>query len=241
MCFVWRNALFFFVGFMFGFRNSGQAGQRTTSAVVYIFKKNSRELFGQQFNCLNYSDDLAGAEHGVRAQEAFDYMSNLLLKLGLAESADKASPPSTTMEYLGVEFDTVLMEKRVTKARLQELDSALNEWLVKVVATKRELQSILHKLLWVVSCVQNSRVFVSRIIGEIRRLDKNHHRIRLSDEIKKDFRWFKTFLGHFNGVELIEDCDWPDIDDMLNCGDACPISGGAYTDCLLYTSPSPRD
>ena len=151
MCLVWRNFLFFFVGMMFGFRNSGQAGQRTTTGVVHIFKKNSRELFQQEFNCLNYSDDLAGAEIGDQAWTAFNYMSELLLKLGLAESPEKAISPSTCMEYLGVEFDSVAMEKRVTMTRVQELDSALDEWLVKVHATKRELQSILHKLLWIVS------------------------------------------------------------------------------------------
>ena len=82
-------------------------------------------------------------------------------------------------------------------------------------------------------------MFVSRIIGEIRRLDKNHHRIRLSDEIRKDFRWFKTFLAQFNGIKLIEDCDWPEIDDMLNCGDACPASGGAYTDDEYFSRDFP--
>ena len=228
MCLVWRNFLFFFTGMMFGFRNSGQAGQRTTTGVVYIFKKNSRDLFQKEFNCLNYSDDLAGAEIGDLAWTAFNYMSQLLISLGLAESLDKAFSPSTCMEYLGVEFDSVAMEKRVTMARVQELDSALDEWLVKIHATKRELQSILHKLLWIVSCVKNSRLFVSRIIAELRRLDKNHHRVKLSNEIRKDFRWFKCFLQTFNGVELIEDGDWSNVDDMEACGDACPASGGAY-------------
>jgi hypothetical protein len=35
-------------------------------------------------------------------------------------------------------------------------------------------------------------------------------------------------LKTFNGIELIEDSDWLDIDDMAICGDACPSSGGAY-------------
>ena len=192
---------------MFGFRNSGQAGQRTTTAVVYIFKKNSAESFAQEMNCLNYCDDMAGAENGEFAWTAYYYMSVLLAELGLVESLDKACPPNTTMEYLGVEFNSVTMEKRVTMARVQELDSALDEWLVKIHATKRELQSILHKLLWIVSCVKNSRLFVSRIIAELRRLDKNHHRVKLSNEIRKDFRWFKCFLQTFNGIELIEDSD----------------------------------
>ena len=228
MCLVWRNVLFFFAGMMFGFRNSGLAGQRTTTAVVYIFKKNAEIAFNKQFGALNYSDDLAGAEKGLDAWQAFDFMSVVLKNLGLEESIEKALPPSTNMEYLGIEFDTIAMEKRVTPAKLTELDTALDEWLVKVKATKKELQSILHRLLWVVSCVNNSRVFVSRIISELKRLDKNHHRVSLSDDIRKDFRWFKLFLNTFNGVQLIETNAWPDVDLLENCGDACPEAGGAY-------------
>ena len=89
------------------------------------------------------------------------------------------------------------------------------------------------------SCVKNSRVFVSRIITELKKLDKNHHRTKLSDEIRKDFRWFKLFLKSFNGVEFIEDSDWSDVDDMLNCGDACPASGGAFDSEEVFSRDFP--
>ena len=51
MCFVWRNVLFFFVAMMFGLRNSGLAGQRTTTAVTYMFKVESANFSGKEFNC----------------------------------------------------------------------------------------------------------------------------------------------------------------------------------------------
>ena len=239
MGFVWRNAMFFFVALMFGFRNSGQAGQRTTTAVVFMFKNDSRKFSGKAFRCLNYSDDLAGVERGIRAWVAYYYMSVLLAQLGLDESFEKSCPPSTCLEYLGVEFDSIAMEKRVTKSRIRELDHALDEWLVKERATKRELQSILHKLLWIVNCVKNSRIFVSRIIGELRRLNKNHHKTKLSLEIKKDFIWFKLFLVTFNGVELIERDDWSDIDDLEKAGDASPEFGGAYVHDEYVSGPFP--
>lgn len=121
------------------------------------------------------------------------------------------------------------MEKRVTRAKILELDQALDEWLVKKRATKRELQSILHKLLWIVNCVKHSRIFVSRIIAELQRLHKNSHRTKLSIEIRKDFQWFKLFLKSFNGVELIEQDDWSEIDDLEYASDASLEYGGAYT------------
>ena len=239
MCFAWRNMLFFFVALMFGFRNSGQAGQRTTSAVVFAFQADSEAFSGKKFKCLNYSDDLAGVERGIRAWRAYYYMSVLLAQLGLEESVEKSFPPSTCIEYLGVEFDSIAMEKRVTRSKINELNVALDEWLAKERASKRELQSILHKLLWIVNCVKHSCIFVSRIIGEMRKLSKNHHRIKLSLEIKKDFLWFKLFLETFNGVELIEQCDWSDIEDLENASDASPEYGGAFVIDEYVSAPFP--
>ena len=167
LCFVWRGFLFLFVVAMFGLRNSGYAGQRTTSAVVFIFKKSYKDKNGKPFDCLNYSDDFGGVARSVDAWVSFYAMGALLTRIGLEESVDKAFPPSTFMPYLGVQFDTIKMEKTVTPERMQELRTALDHFIVKEVATKSELQSITHRLLWVSTCVTNSRIFVSRLSSEI--------------------------------------------------------------------------
>ena len=92
---------------MFGQRHAGWAGQAITSSVTWIHRRSGLDYDGEEFNSLNYSDDLAGCEDGERAMVSYQKMGYLLEELGLEEAASKASPPSTEMEYLGVLFNSV--------------------------------------------------------------------------------------------------------------------------------------
>ena len=100
------------------------------------------------------------------------------------------------------------------------------------------MQSILGKLLWVSKAVRFSRVFVSRIIAEVRKLKSQSDKVILSHEIKKDFLWWDTYLKEFSGVEFI-----PNLVSSTNVfGDACVDGGGAWNeDAHKYFSfPFPR-
>ena len=81
------------------------------------------------------------------------------------------------------------------------------------------MQSILGKLLWVSRTVRFSRIFVARIIAEIRKLEKQSDKTVLSRDIRKDFLWWLTFIEIFNGVELIPS---PSVN-IAVYGDACVI------------------
>ena len=171
--FVWRSKLFLFVSFVWGCRHAGYAGQWLTTAVAYILAHIGLELTGFLYLCLNYADDFAGAELSRdRAQLSYESLGTLLTDIGLIESKSKASPPATTMTYLGVSFNTVDMCIHVDAEKVAELKSELQKWLRKTVAKKCELQSILGKLLWVSRAVRFSRVFVARIIAQVRKIKK---------------------------------------------------------------------
>ena len=102
---------FFFVGLMFGLRHSGYQGQRITNAVTWIHRGLGRDEEDEKpFNSLNYSDDIAGVESSlIRAQVSADSLSTLFKELGLKESEKKYHPPSTSMPFLGIQFDSVKM------------------------------------------------------------------------------------------------------------------------------------
>ena len=155
--FVWRGQAFFFVSFVWGCRHAGYCGQWVSSAVAFIHARLGIELTSEMFNILNYSDDFAGAEVSKeRAELSFTTLGNLLKELGLEESVDKATQPSTNMTYLGVKFDTVNMCLHVDDEKIVELKTLLSKWSLKTVAKKHELQSILGKLIWVSKTVRFS-------------------------------------------------------------------------------------
>ena len=223
--FVWRGALYFFVSFVWGCRHAGYCGQWLTTAVSFIHARLGLEKAQQLFNILNYADDFAGAEADYKtAHLSFVTLGELLSELGLMESVSKACPPSTTMVYLGVKFDTVTMCMYVEDEKVLELKSLLFKWSRKTVVKKHELQSILGKLLWVSKTVRFSRVFVSRIICEIRKLQSQSSKTTLSTELRKDFLWWEKFIEDFSGVVIIP----PVTVSQSVLGDAYPQGGGSW-------------
>ena len=216
VCFIWRGSLFFFTSFVWGCRHAGMSGQRVSSAVSAIHRSlgtNTDQLSSvissdfppevqlQPFNTFNYSDDFGGCEQSEeRALLSFNAMGELLKLLGLTESEEKAVPPSQVMTYLGLEFDSKTMELRVNSEKCNELRNDLQIWMRKTRASKSDLQSILGKLIWVSKAVKFSRVFVLRIINEIKLLKSQKDKITLSDDLRKDFLWWKVYMDVFNGV-----------------------------------------
>ena len=225
--FIWRTMYFFFIAFMFGLRHSGLAGQSTTSAVVWIHRKEGLETDGEEYNSLNYSDDLAGVEEGQRADTSYEKMGLLLETLGLEEAEDKATPPSTKMEYLGVTFDTISFRKTVPPEKLAELLDLLMTWSTKMTCTKRGLQSLCGKLLWVSKCVKHSRVFITRLLASLKTMSGSapYHKVSLTAEMKLDILWWLTYIRFFNGVDFIID---PSNVSFSYKGDACLDGGGGF-------------
>ena len=224
--FVWRGMFWWFVSYVWGCRHAGYNGQRVSSAILFIFKKLGVSSVQPEFCAMVYMDDFAGCETGDRASVAFETLGNLLPKLGIQESEDKAQAPSTTMKFLGVQFDTLSMSMKIDEEKLKEITMLSKTWSRKTVATKQELQSILGKLMWVSKVVRFSRCFVSRIISILKGLRSQMQKITLSQEIKKDFLWWSEFLPVFNGVELL-------IPDTVFCsvlGDATLHGGGSWNE-----------
>ena len=224
--FIWRGQFWFFISYVWGTRHAGYAGQRVASAILYILRKLGLDLSGKEFQALVYMDDFGGCEEGETATIAFNALGRLLRELGIRESADKACPPSTTMRFLGVEFDTNAMCMRIDEDKRLEIQSLTLTWSRKTVASKQELQSILGKLIWVSKCVRFSRCFVSRLISLLKTLKFQTQKTTIPDPVKLDFSWWHRFMQVFNGVELL-------IPSTVYCcvlGDAYPMGGGAWNE-----------
>ena len=235
--FIWRGQFWIFTAFVWGTRHAGYSGQRVASAILFIFRNLGPELANRLFQALVYMDDFAGCELGDIAHIAFNALGRLLKELGVRESVEKASSPSTTMRFLGVEFDTEAMCMRIDEERRLEIQSLTLLWSRKTVATKQELQSILGKLIWVSKVVRFSRCFVSRLISLLKTLKFQSQKTTIPGPVKLDFAWWHRFLKVFNGVELI-------IPSTVFCsvlGDACPMGGGAWNEqaAEYFSQPFP--
>ena len=228
--FEWRGKVFLDRVLAMGLRTAGIACQRATNIIVYICKQNGVEI-------LNYFDDLAGAETQVRAHRAFEFLGELLTKLGFAESANKACAPATRMVFLGILFDTIQMVMEVTPERVSDTLEEVKKWETKETTSRKELQVLLGKLHFVCKCVRQGRVFVSRLLNLLRATSEQGV-IRVSEEARADIRWFARFLPEFNGVSLIPEARWSEPDTVF-ATDACLTGCGGVCGDEYFQSEFP--
>ena len=160
--FTHLGKIYFDVTLSMGSASAAFCCQRTTNAVSYIYQK-----YG--YEDVNYLDDLGAAEEENKAEEAFDCLGWILATIGIKESISKAKPPSVICVFLGILFNTLTMTLQIMPERLQEIMDLLEEWLNKKYYSLRELQSLLGKLNFACNTVRSGRIFVARIINELKK------------------------------------------------------------------------
>ena len=78
--------------------------------------------------------------------------------------------------------------------------------------------------IWVARVVRFSRLFIQRIISEGKKCRSLDSWITLSEECKKDLKWWRAFLTTYNGVSFIPGSR---VAGHL-LGDACLKGGSGY-------------
>ena len=215
--YYWNGQYFFDTVLAMGQRNAGIGCSRVTRAVMHIHGKGGHRG-------ASYLDDLIGVSHPTKGEEAYEQLGKTLSKLGLEENLAKACPPSTIQTVLGVSVDTVQMTISITVERMEEISNLLTEWKSKQFCTRKELRSIIGKLSFVSKCVRQSRVFLSRLLELLRSINwKPYTRIEISEDFRKDLRWWELFMERFNGVAFIPSSIWTEPDVSM-ATDSC-LSG----------------
>lgn len=183
-------------------------------------------------------DDFGGAEVGSQAEIAFEALGQTLKSAGLAESPEKASPPCTRMMFLGVMFDTVRLRLEIDEGRVHELLDLMKEWLVRKAAKRKELESVLGKVMFVASCVRPGRIFVSRLLNFLWGLPRGQV-VKLDPEILRDFYWWAQFLPSYNGISMMPLEGWSNPDAVL-ATDSCLVGCGGVTESQFFHSTFPE-
>ena len=211
----------------FGLRSAAYFMQRVSNSVKFIC--NILNILIE-----NYLDDLAGADSPDKAWQSFTELGNVLQFCGLKESVEKCSPPSTKMVFIGVLFDSISLTLSITDERLNEIRSLVSQWLQKREATLRELQSLIGKLNFVAHCVKPARIFISRLLNWLRRIQNTESPQVIPLETKKNLIWWLKFLPKYNGISMMDLEEWSEPDEFC-ATDACLVgAGGIFADCYFH-------
>ena len=197
---LWNGKVFVDTKLAMGLRSAAFCCQAVTEIVA--------KIAGRSGHVLVYLDDFGGAESGKKAQETFDKLGELLSHVGLEEAREKAIPPSTRMDWLGISFDT---EEWTIALKPGKLDQLL-DWLPRLLKMRRVrkvfLQKILGNLVWASAVVRAGVIFFNRLLCLLRKLKRPNHSIHFSIEAKKDVSWWIDTLRAGQGKSAIPPAVW---------------------------------
>ena len=229
----WQDLFYFDLVLPFGLRSATLACQRTTSAIAHIFGT------AYHHDCVNYIDDFGGVEASYDdALLAFSHLEEIITSLGLESSPTKDCPPTTRMVFLGLTYDTVAMTLEVPPDKLHHISQLLSHWLSSPRVSRSELQSLIGKLSYLCACISPGRIFMQRILRELRRLPHKFTRLTPSPELLADLRWWDKFLSVYNGVSLLRSSPWIDNESRFST-DACLSGIGGFFDGRFFHSAYP--
>lgn len=131
----------------FGCKTSSAACQRLSNAVAYILAKHDISI-------LAYLDDYCSCDASMsKAQSSYDTFISLADRLGLQLSKAKCVPPTRKIDWLGYSIDTTAMTISVPVTRLNEIEQICKAWLNRKRASKKMVQSVVGKLLFITNCI----------------------------------------------------------------------------------------
>ena len=196
----WNDKAYIDTRLAMGLRSSAFCCQSVTEIVA--------KIAGKRVHVLVYLDDFGGAEPAEKAWDSFNYLGWLLDFCGLEESPEKAVPPSTEMDWLGIRFDTIKWTMALKPSKLQELLVLLPKLLTLKRVKKVLLQKILGSLVWASAIIRAGVIFFNRLLALLRKLKRPNHSVYFSREAKKDVAWWLHSLQNFKGKSPIPPSTW---------------------------------
>ncbi len=94
--------------------------------------------------------------------EAFQYLGKILKDLGFIGKTEQGLFSCSIIGvFLQILFDSVQMTMSVTAECFLEIRQLLSNWLSGVSTTRKQLESLIGKLLFIATCILHSKLFVA--------------------------------------------------------------------------------
>ena len=196
LCVAWKGAYYVDTSMPFGARASSCHMQRAADFIV-------RALRREGIEGAMYLDDLiiVAPDHTTATQQ-YHRVRSLLAELGLPEAEDKAQPPSTCVTWLGMNIDSCEMTLSIPQSKVADILQYVQRCKVTRSLHKRQLQSLIGKLMHLAKCVLPARVFMARLIEALRDMKTSWY-TRVTATMRADLEWFSQFAATWNGRAVI--------------------------------------
>ncbi len=189
---AWKEKVYIDTAIPFGLRSAPKIFNAVADALQWIFRSQGVN------SVLHYLDDFIvfGAPGTEECQAALDLALQLCCLLGVPIARHK----TTTLVFLGIELDSVAMEIRLPREKLERLKrEVVTRWRNRWSCSKKELLSLVGQLQHACCVVKAGRSFLRRMIDLASSVRELHHNIRLNNGFRSDLCWWTCFLPSSNG------------------------------------------
>ena len=222
---TWDGKSYIDISIPMGMKTGSALCQRTTDVIRHIMQSKNVRVY-------NYIDNVICVHQHHNARQEFDALYSLFEFLGLPINPKKVVPPATALTCMGINVDVASGVISIPQDKCLQILDMCRIFIHKKHVTRRRLQSLLGKLLYLHRCVAASRSFVNRLLNNLR---ASPHRVIITKEMRKDLSWFIQFLVRFNGKVLFSD-KHQEVDVYIDAS----LSGlGAYWNNNVYAVSRP--
>ena len=185
-----------------GMRTGSALCQRTTDVIRHIMCSKGLDVY-------NYIDDVICVHRCKNAVAEFQLLYSLFEYLGLPINPKKVVAPARSLTCMGIVLDVDARTASIPQEKCSEILGLCKFFSNKSYISRRQLQSLLGKLLYLHRCVAPSRFFVNRLLNMLRSGDL---KIKITQDTKT------TLTGSSNSYK----------DSMAKCS-------SITTDCALMS------
>ena len=145
--------------------------------------------------------------------------------LGLLINPKKVCPPSRSLTCMWIDINVDTGTVTIPQDKCLQILDMCRILVQKKFISKKSLQSLLGKLIYVHRCVPPARIFVNRLLNT---LCSGCNKI--TQDMVKDITWFIQFLQHINGTVM-----FPQLCPQVHVHvDACLTGMGATWESNVY-------
>lgn len=184
-----------------------------------------------QSSCVHVLDDFLfmGPAHSNNCLKSLENFLQLCNDIGIPIKNEKTVYPTTTITFLGLEVDSLTMEVRLPRDKLDKLRDAIDSFKHRKKVSLKELQSLIGLLNFACAAVRPGRTFLRRLTDLTKGLKLPHFKRRLNTEARADLEAWSVFINSFNGRSLILDDRWETSETLCMYTDASDLGfGGTF-------------
>ncbi|XP_057175701.1 uncharacterized protein LOC130545285 [Triplophysa rosa] len=236
-CICWRKKFYFSIRLTFGCRSSPKIFDLLSETICWILPNNYTILYLihllDDFLIISPPDSIPAA-HLSKVQEVF-------AKLGVPLARKKTLGPNTSVEFLGINLDSLNFQASLPKEKIDRTILIASSLIDTPRCSKRDL-SILGHLNFAMCIIQQGRPFVSHLLSLASSVHALEDTIHLTSSCRDELSLWIQFLKQWNGISFFYNDMISHPDDIRLFTDAAPsVSfGGFYQDRWFASTWPPQ-